>query len=36
MKNTKKDFEPDLTSGSGLGWWKPELMGNFFFKKIFP
>ena len=24
MKNTKKDFDPDPTSRSVLGWWEPE------------
>ena len=35
MKNTKKDFDPDPTSGSDLGSWEPELMGKCFLKKIF-
>ena len=30
LKSTKKDFDPDPTSGSDLGSWEPELMGKFF------
>ena len=33
--NTEKDLTPDLTSGSDLHCWEPELMGNFFLKIFF-
>ena len=36
LKSTKKDFDAYPASGSDLGGWEPELMGNFFFENSLP
>ena len=36
LENTENFLTPDLTCGSDLGWWEPQLMGKFFLKIFLP